>query len=295
MATRWKVPPAWQGETVAVLASGPSMNRATCERLRGRCRVIAISNQGIATRDDAGVVHEAFAPWADVLYSADAKWWNHHREAWRNFPGWKVTIGDGLPYAEILMLQSASSASPIDPRPTHLNGGGHSGYGAVCLAGKLGARRILLFGYDLRAHGKRQHWFGNHPVPLFHRSQNYAGWIKSLSRLEGALAKLGVVVVNCTPGSAYRTAKTSTLDAEFPALPTEQTAMTAKSDEQKVEKMLGDESLTPGQWYDVTARAIVRKTAGGRMEFNTCRVQIREIDAPGSTPPVGDAEPEPKD
>jgi len=56
------------------------------------------------------------------------------------------------------------------------------------------------------------------------------------------------------------------------------------NDEQKIETLIGDENLRPGQWYDVTARAIVRKTAAGRIEFNTARVTIKEIEGEPGTP-----------
>jgi hypothetical protein len=67
--------------------------------------------------------------------------------------------------------------------------------------------------------------------------------------------------------------------------------------EAKIEKLLGDENLRPGKWYDVTARAVVRKTAAGRVEYNTARVSIKELDgepgAPGTEPPVDPDAPEP--
>ena len=78
MTTQWTVPPLWQGETCAVLASGPSMSREVAELVRGRVRVIAVNNQGIDTEVN-GKLEPALAPWADVLYAADAKWWQATR------------------------------------------------------------------------------------------------------------------------------------------------------------------------------------------------------------------------
>jgi hypothetical protein len=74
MTTAWSVPPEWVGETAAILASGPSLTREQCEAVRGKAKVIAVNNQAIDTDCD-GVRVPAMAPWADVLYAADAKWW----------------------------------------------------------------------------------------------------------------------------------------------------------------------------------------------------------------------------
>ena len=50
-----KVPRAWTGETVAILATGPSLTVPDDAAVRGRVRTIAVN--------DAVTI----APWADVL------------------------------------------------------------------------------------------------------------------------------------------------------------------------------------------------------------------------------------
>ena len=62
----WSVPRLWPGATVACLGCGPSLNADQVVLLRGRARVIAIN--------DAWRV----APWADVLYGCDGRWWRKH-------------------------------------------------------------------------------------------------------------------------------------------------------------------------------------------------------------------------
>ena len=69
--------------------------------------------------------------------------------------------------------------------------------------------------------------------------------------------------------------------------------------EQRLEKLLGGENLRLDQWYDVAARAIVRRTATGRIEYNTARVTVKPLEgeppAPGTEPPEpSEPEPEPK-
>lgn len=203
MGTRWQVPRDWGGATVAVLASGPSMSQAVAARVRGRCRVIAVNNVGLD-----------FAPWAEVLYAADAKWWDTYRERALSFEGLKVTVSTTA-YKQVLQLERAVNGTPYDPRPTHLSLGGNSGYQAACLAAHFGAARILLFGFDMRLIEKRKHYFGDHPRPL-NTQQNFAGWINNFEKLAKALQKPGIELINCTPGSHLRGLKSSTLEQEFP-------------------------------------------------------------------------------
>jgi hypothetical protein len=202
MTTPWSVPREWIGETVAILASGPSMNRETAEAVRGKCRVIAVNNQGIDTLDsETKQMVPAFAPWADVLFAADAKWWHTYQDRALKFAGLKVCVRPNLPWKEIYSLQQSKQIT-FDPNPKCLVGGGNSGYMALHLAVHFGAKRVLLCGYDMRdGLGKKRHWFGNHPSKLNARGA-YATWKTAFGRLAPVLQKMGVEVLNCTPQTA---------------------------------------------------------------------------------------------
>lgn len=203
MTTPWSVEAEWKGETVAVLASGPSMTREQAELVRGKCRVIAVSNQGIDNEVD-GVLVPAFAPWADILYSADSKWWRCYHKRALQFAGRKVTIKATLPWAEVFSLQQSFEYAAYDPRPTHLVSGGNSGYQALHLAIHTGAKRILLLGFDMKEGlNRRRHWFGNHPDKLNSRG-NFAGWLRAFEKLAKVLETMDIEVLNCTPDTALR-------------------------------------------------------------------------------------------
>lgn len=180
---------------MAILASGPSMSREVAEHVRGKCRVIAISDQGIDTTKSPAV-----APWADVLYSADVNWWTHHRENALKFAGLKVTVRQTLKFAEVFSLLQ-SEKGVFDERPTHIVTGKNSGYQALHIAAHFGATRVLLCGYDMRNVGGKRHWFGPHPRELS-QSANFSGWIAAFNALAPVLKQKGIEVLNCTPQSA---------------------------------------------------------------------------------------------
>lgn len=209
MTTPWAVEPEWVGQTAAILASGPSLTREQCEAVRGKCRVIAVNNQGIDTECD-GVMVPAMAPWADILFAADAKWWRHYKDRALKFTGRKVTMRASLPWPEVYSLQQSFSP-PFDPRPTHLVSGGNSGYMAVHLAVHLGAKRIILLGFDMKdGKNHRRHWFGSHGGKLNSRG-NYAGWRHAFDKFAKVLHQMGVEVINCTPDTELRCFRRSTL------------------------------------------------------------------------------------
>jgi hypothetical protein len=201
MTTPWSVPRIWGGETVAILASGPSLTREMAELVRGKCKVIAVNNQGIPTIVN-GVLEPALAPWADVLYASDEKWWNCYRDRALAFPGLKVTMRSRLQLKEVYSL-CQSHQRTFDDRPTYIVSGGNSGYQALHLAAQFGSKRILLCGYDMVSSDKRRHNHDNHPGKLDTRG-NFAKWLPNFAQLAPELAKRGIQVFNCNPKSALK-------------------------------------------------------------------------------------------
>lgn len=186
MNARITITQDWRGQTAAIFASGPSMSPAVAEQARG-LRTIAINNQAIDC-----------APWADVIYGSDQKWWRHYLPVVRGLPGRKLCleIGQQIKGVEYLL----PSSHVFDDRPGYLSTGANSGYAAICLAVKLGATRVLLYGYDM---GPRNGRVRRHDYPANLNSRpRFADWIPRFRRLAPEIKRRGVDVVNCTPGSA---------------------------------------------------------------------------------------------
>lgn len=203
-AVQWQVPREWEGETCAVLASGPSMSQAVADAVRGRCRVIAVSNQGIDTTND-GRIFPAVAPWADILIASDRRWWIENEAQARAFAGLKVTVEppggcERLNWHDVKQLKNGGAVL-FDDRRTHLGGGGNSGFHAVHLAAHYGAKKILLCGFDMKGELGKQHHFGEHPW-RFNFRLPFDLFIERFTKSAPEFAKRGIKVINCTPGSA---------------------------------------------------------------------------------------------
>jgi hypothetical protein len=143
------------------------------------------------------------APWADMLYAADAQWWERHPAA-KEFAGLKVSVS-AVP--GILQLQN-SGTDGFEPHRMAIRTGGNSGYQALHIAIHAGARAALLCGFDM-SNKAGLHWHGAHPAPLRNTDDHsYVKWAQRFS----ALRDRGTDVINTTPGSAITCFPSMTLE-----------------------------------------------------------------------------------
>lgn len=187
----------WQ--TWTLIGGGPSLILEDVEAVRARTRVLAIND---AYR---------LAPWADVLYAADEKWWSWHQGV-PSFSGPKYAIESSRPvtWPDVRVLRNTGPLG-LETDPSGLRAGHNSGYQAINLAVHFGALRILLLGYDLApAADGRTHWFGDHPD---RRVSPYPEMRAAFDTLVEPLAALGIEVVNCSRRTALHA---------FPCAPLEQ-------------------------------------------------------------------------
>jgi hypothetical protein len=167
---------------VVCIGGGPSLTAADVNACQGRARVIAIND---AYR---------LAPWADVLYACDAKWWNWHQGV-PEFQGWKGALELGAAVWGVNVLQ-ATGCEGLEMSRRGLRTGLSSGYQALNLAVHLGARRIVLLGYDLQpGPGGKSHWFGEHPDGV---QSDFPVLLEGFKRIVEPLAKAGIAVLNAS-------------------------------------------------------------------------------------------------
>jgi hypothetical protein len=174
-----------------VAATGPSLTVEVAEACRGQ-HVIAVND---AYR---------LMPYAEVLYACDAVWWAVHEgcpgfagERWSSHqPGANEKLTVAERYGINLVRGGDGNEFSMDPSVIHY--GSNSGFQAINLAIHLGARRIVLVGFDMRNDGPK-HFFGDHPDPMYTRVE-FESLIPNFAQAAKALPR-EITIVNCTPGS----------------------------------------------------------------------------------------------
>ncbi len=105
----------------------------------------------------------------------------------------------------------AGENAPGLGREKVIHTGGNGGYQAMNLVYLLGARKIILLGFDMQRTEGKSHWHGDHPGQL-NRSSAYPTWIQNFNILARDLRDAGVDVVNATRATALHCFKQVNLE-----------------------------------------------------------------------------------
>ncbi len=185
--------PDWRGETVVIVASGPSAATMPLELARSKVRFVAVNESW------------RLAPWSEILYGADYKFWELSAGC-PEFQGLRVSIdrrASEHPEWDVHRVQGHRSDNRMLDDPGHI-GGNNSGLNALNLAAQFEPCAILLVGFDMcLEHGL--HWHPNHPEgmknPLPGRVE---AWRRAADGAAKALASRNIRVINCSPISTLK-------------------------------------------------------------------------------------------
>jgi hypothetical protein len=180
-----------EGGTVVCLAPGPSLTLADAEYCRGKAVVIAINDAVEA------------APWADVLYSSDSGWWIRQKGR-PDFQGLRVTVGSRpqgfnghIEAFDDLLVLRLLKENGVSFDPKGIATAANSGGAAINVAVHLGAKKVVLVGYDLGPSGRRYH-FNDPPSGGQKPGSQYEAFRARISTMAEPLKAAGIDVVNCS-------------------------------------------------------------------------------------------------
>jgi len=179
----------WEGRTVAILASGPSMSQGVADAVAHLPRIAINTTYRLA-------------PDADILYACDPAWWQAHPEA-ASVRGIKLALehvpGKRMPVPDGVLFMRNTGRRGFDPNPGCLRTGDNSGAQALQVAVHAHAARVLLLGFDM----KGGNWHGRHPAGLAQSDPaKCRKFVTAFRSLAVELARQPVEILNCTPGSA---------------------------------------------------------------------------------------------
>ena len=174
---------------IYVVGGGPSLRSFDFEKLRGR-KILAVNDSAFAI------------PFASALFSIDARWIHNRRDEINNFPGHIfLACDEGQRNVRIQRkarwLRRVRDQVGFSPYydAVHM-GGGNSGFAAINMALHLGARRIVLMGFDFSAdRDRRTHWHGGYRWNSDHIGKVHFNWAGRLDQEAATLARRGVEVL----------------------------------------------------------------------------------------------------
>jgi hypothetical protein len=183
--------PDWSNDICVVVASGPSAKGVDLEPYKDKAKFVVVNNS------------YQLAPWADVLFAADGRWWNNMKGA-RDFAGMKVTLDVNASRDFSLNLVRLAKREPCISmdKPGFIGLGGNSGFYALNLALQFGTKKVILVGFDMTLKNG-VHWHGPHGKALTNPVEYRAvKWRKMLDEQAKKLRQMGVEVINASETSA---------------------------------------------------------------------------------------------
>lgn len=193
-----KVEPIWNGETVYIIGGGPSLKNFEWNKLKGK-KTIAI-NRAIE-----------FYPNADAMYWTDGRVWGWYQNEIKNYKGLKFTLRGKNYDTDVKVLKRGRKFGLETARDT-LAHGNNSGYAAINLAIHLGAKRIILLGYDMGNNGKSSHFHDGYPVNSTSEKIYKDQFLPGFDFLKDAIKGMGIQIFNACPTSKLNTFKKITIE-----------------------------------------------------------------------------------
>lgn len=196
-------------DKVFVLGGGPSLNETDLDKIKSY--PVIGTNAAVFLGD-----------WVDCIFFGDERFYNWYPDALENFPNRVITCAvqhkdnPNFEYLEkVPAPEQTKKADPIVWNKKKIawftNKGGNAGASAIALACKLGAKQIILLGFDFKTKEGRHnyHNYHNH-TPDKNIYQNK--FSIHFNRLAEETERLGIKVVNATPDSALDVFPKDTLE-----------------------------------------------------------------------------------
>jgi hypothetical protein len=178
----------WDKETVYIIGGGPSLRDFNFHGLLGS-KVIAINKAIYAY------------PAAEVLYWTDSRFYTWYKNDIDQLGCLKYTLKTGSQYTDDIQILRKGATHGLEEPTDTLAHGNNSGYAAINLAYHLGAKRIILLGFDMMNDGDDSHFHDGYPTRGTGDRVYRDKFLPGFKSLAASLKKKGVIVLNASPYS----------------------------------------------------------------------------------------------
>lgn len=180
----------WDKATCFILGGGPSLADFNMRQLNG-AHVVCVNNS------------YRLAYWSEVLFFGDCWWFEAQRKALENFSGYIYTTCQydvNLP-RRVHQVRHNLYEFGLSGNPHRLTWNMNAGACAVNLALHLGARRVVLLGYDMKQVDGRNNWHDEHLTSRDPSHNPYDEFLLAWPYIAEDAERFGLEIFNATPGS----------------------------------------------------------------------------------------------
>lgn len=213
----WKVPKIWEGSTVIVIGGGPSILKqfdvpkdVVASVYEGRSQPDVYSPYLTPLHDKHVIavnMSYKLGPWVDIMFFGDPSFWTRFNKELVLFKGLRVTCADTLQedsrVKSVKRGRAGKNPFGISTDPSTVCWNNNSGASAINLAVLLGAKRIILLGFDMNLDAeKNQHWhkfYSGAPKTI---GSTFRKHLAGFPAISVDLKALGIDCINANPLSA---------------------------------------------------------------------------------------------
>lgn len=192
------IPNIYKNETIYIIGGGPSLKDFDFSKLNGKI-TIAINK---------AILH---FPNANVAYWTDTRVYDWYNKQIDNFKGLKITNKPN-PCKEGIINVLNTGKTGLELNSNGIRHGNNSGYAAINVAYHLGAKRIILLGYDMGNSKNSTHWHDGYNLPKSNPNLYQISMLPNFDTLTEPLEKAGVEVLNANLESNLKCFKKIPLD-----------------------------------------------------------------------------------
>jgi len=185
------VPKLFPNETIFIIGGGPSLKGFDFRTLSGK-RTIAINKALLYMTDP------------DAVYWTDGRFYTWFKNEVDSFKGLKFALRPGSQYTCDIKVLRKGKPYGLESDPQTLAHGFNSGYAAINLAYHLGAKRIVLLGFDMEEDGKNTHFHDGYPARSTGNKMYIEKFLPGFKQLYDEIRLKGIEIINASPNSRLK-------------------------------------------------------------------------------------------
>lgn len=196
----FSIPRLWAESTVFIIGGGPSLLQQDLSLIHSH-RVIGV-NQAFRLGN-----------WIDVCWYGDKQWYSQNLKDIKNFGGLVLTCSAEARkekrWKRVKYVGRSKRVGIEYKKRTHVAWNGNSGASAVNVAYWLGAKRVVLLGFDMKVPNsidEPDHWHDLYEKNIDKKTGKYHDpyprFMKGWPQIKKDAETIGLEIINATPDSA---------------------------------------------------------------------------------------------